>query len=60
MSYCLYELAKNPEIQQRVHEDIDRVLAKHGGHITYECVSEMEYLECCIDGGCNLFEINWN
>lgn len=50
MSFCLYELAKNPEIQKKVHDDIDRVLKRHNGEITYESVSEMKYLECCIDG----------
>lgn len=54
MSFCLYELAKNPEIQQKVHEEIDTVLKKHNGAVTYESVSEMKYLESCIDGKCFL------
>lgn len=50
MSFCLYELAKSPEIQQRAHEEIDRVLAKHDGKFTYESISEMKFLEACVDG----------
>lgn len=50
LSYCLYELSKAPEIQQRVHDEIDRVLTQHNGQITYESISEMKYLESCIDG----------
>lgn len=50
ISFCMYELAKNPEIQQRVHNEIDKILEKHNGQITYESVSEMKYLEYCIDG----------
>jgi len=46
--FCLYELAKNPEIQKKVQDEIDQVLKKHDG-ITYESLSEMKYLECCID-----------
>lgn len=45
----MYELAKNPEIQQRVHQEIDDVLERHGGKITYESISDMKYLEACID-----------
>lgn len=48
MSYCLYEIAKNTEIQRKVQEEIDTVLVKHDGKLTYE--SELKYLECCIDG----------
>ncbi|XP_055296698.1 uncharacterized protein LOC129565633 [Sitodiplosis mosellana] len=49
LSYCLYELAKKPEIQQRVHEEIDQVLEKHDGQISYESISEMKFLENCIE-----------
>lgn len=50
MSFCLYELARSQELQQRVCEEIDRVLQKHDGKITHDSVSDMEYLEACIDG----------
>lgn len=51
MSYCLYELAKNPKIQQKVHAEIDRVLEAAGpdGVVTYEMMNDLKYLECCID-----------
>lgn len=50
LSFCLYELAKNPEIQKRVHEEIDTVLDEHDGNITYDSISAMKYLNSCIDG----------
>lgn len=50
LSFCLFELAKNQEIQQRVHKEIDDVLQRHANQLTYESVGEMKYLECCIDG----------
>lgn len=50
LSFCMYELAKNPDVQQRVHDEIDEVLAEHDGKITYESISEMKYLDACIDG----------
>lgn len=50
MSFCLYELAKNQKVQQKVHEEIDRVLKSTGSDgITYEMMNELKYLECCID-----------
>lgn len=52
LSLCLYELAKNPDIQERVIDEIDRVLEMNNGNITYDCVNDMKYLECCIDGKC--------
>lgn len=50
LSFCLFELAKNCDIQQRVHNEIDRVLDAHGGQITYESMMAMTYLGSCIDG----------
>lgn len=50
LSWCLYELAKRPEIQRRIHEEIDEVLARHDGEITYDALNEMKYLDMCIDG----------
>lgn len=50
LSFCLYELAKNPDIQRKVHEEIDRVLEEQNGEISYDSVAQMKYLDCCIDG----------
>lgn len=48
--YCLFELAKNPECQQKVQEEIDRVLKVAGADgVTYEMLHDLKYLECCID-----------
>lgn len=50
MSFCLYELAKFPDVQNKAHAEIDAVLARHNGQLTYDSVNEMKYIECCIDG----------
>jgi cytochrome P450 family 6 len=50
MTFCLYELAVNPDIQERLRAEIDTVLQKHGGNITYESIYEMEYLDKLVDG----------
>lgn len=50
MSFCMYELAKNPNVQQKAYEDIVRSLEKHNGQLTYESVADMKYVEKCIEG----------
>jgi cytochrome P450 family 6 len=52
MSFCLYELSLNPDVQGRVQKEIDAVLRKHGDKITYEGVQEMQYLDNVISGKC--------
>lgn len=47
-------MAKHSEIQQRVQHEIDNVLAANGGKITYESLSEMKYLEACIEGSISI------
>lgn len=53
MSFCLYELAINPEIQKKCREEINKVLDKHDGKLTYECILQMEYLDRVIYGKSN-------
>lgn len=50
LSWCLYELTLNLDIQKCVHEEIDEVLKRHNGEFTYESLSEMKYLEMCLNG----------
>lgn len=50
MSFCMYELARNPELQKRAYNEITSVLQKYDGKLTYESFGEMKYLDCCIDG----------
>lgn len=50
MSFCLFELCKNQEIQRKVQDEIDNVLGSNSlESITYESLQKMKYLECCID-----------
>lgn len=50
LQLCLYELAQNHQIQDKLREEIDRVIAKHNGEITYEGLQEMEYLDMVVSG----------
>lgn len=50
LSFCLFELARNPEIQKKIQAEIDRVFKPAGADgITYDMLGDLKYLECCID-----------
>ncbi|XP_055377111.1 probable cytochrome P450 6a14 [Condylostylus longicornis] len=45
MTFTLYELAQNLSIQTKVRNEINSILAKYNGEISYEALSEMIYLD---------------
>jgi len=49
MSYCLFELAMDHVIQDKVRNEINQVLEKYHGKITYESITEMKYLGQVVD-----------
>ncbi|KAK4879825.1 hypothetical protein RN001_007971 [Aquatica leii] len=49
MTFCLYELAINEDIQNKVRQEITSVLAKHGNQITYDAIMDMKYMQQVID-----------
>lgn len=50
LTYCLYELVRNPELLRKVQKEIDETLGRHNDEISYEAIQEMKYLELCILG----------
>jgi len=50
MTFCLYELSLHQDIQDRLRQEIDVVLQKHDGKLTYEGILEMEYLDKVVSG----------
>lgn len=46
----LFELARNPDIQEKLQEEVDRVIEKHNGEITYDALQEMTYMDMVIYG----------
>lgn len=50
LTFCFYELAMNPDIQQRAREEIQEVIERNHGEVTYESLAEMTYLEQVING----------
>ncbi|KAJ3651615.1 hypothetical protein Zmor_017644 [Zophobas morio] len=49
MTFALYELAKNQDIQQKVRDEISTVLAKHDGKVTYDAIKDMTYMNQVLD-----------
>lgn len=55
--FTLYELAKNQETQKKALEEVDEYLRRHNNQIGYECVTELPYLEACIDEGLRMYPV---
>ncbi|XP_057336044.1 cytochrome P450 6B5-like [Microplitis mediator] len=47
MSFTMFELAVNQEIQQKVYEEIIEKIKKYG-KLSWDAIAEMEYLDCVI------------
>lgn len=50
LSFCLYELALNPEVQEQLRDEIDSTLEKYEGKITYDGIQSMSYVDKVIAG----------
>ncbi|KAF5302581.1 hypothetical protein FQA39_LY10199 [Lamprigera yunnana] len=48
VTFCLYELCLNEDIQFKLRKEIITVLAKYNGKITYEALMDMSYMDVCI------------
>ncbi|CAD7078990.1 unnamed protein product [Hermetia illucens] len=49
MTYSLYELAKDPDIQEKARRQINDTLKEHGGEFTYDALQEMTYIDQVIN-----------
>lgn len=50
MMFALYELALNPDVQEKAVQHIRAVLERHENQFTYDCLRELDYLERIIQG----------
>lgn len=48
--YCLYELALNPSIYEKLRNEVDSVKETNGGVLTFEATKELVYLDAVISG----------
>lgn len=56
MTYCLYDLASHPELQNRLREEIRNVQSSKGG-ITYDTIGEMTFLDQVLNESLRLHPI---
>nr|AET11927.1 cytochrome P450 [Helicoverpa armigera] len=54
-SFTLHQLAYHPEVQKKAQEEVDRILAKHDGMLSYDSIKEMNYLEMAFKEGLRMF-----
>ncbi|XP_059488820.1 cytochrome P450 6k1-like [Neocloeon triangulifer] len=45
LGFAIFEIAYHQDVQDRVREEIEDVLEKHGGKLCYEAIQEMPYLD---------------
>jgi cytochrome P450 family 6 len=50
MTMALYELAYRHDIQEKLRIEIEEVVSRHDGKISYDAISEMTYLDQVING----------
>uniref|UniRef100_A0A1B6H3K8 Cytochrome P450 n=1 Tax=Cuerna arida TaxID=1464854 RepID=A0A1B6H3K8_9HEMI len=49
MLFCLYELACNKKIQEKLHQEVLIVLSRHDNIISYQALQDMTYLDQIIN-----------
>lgn len=50
LSNCLYELAKNPDIQNKARNDIRKAYEKYNDQFTYEMLMDLPYIHQIVQG----------
>ncbi|XP_054288640.1 probable cytochrome P450 6a13 [Macrosteles quadrilineatus] len=55
MSFCLYELARHPKIQERLHREVKDAVERNGGKMSYQLLHEMPYLDQVINEALRLY-----
>lgn len=54
-SFTLHQLAFNPDVQEKVQQEIDTVLAEYDNKLCYDAVKEMKYLEMAFKEAMRMF-----
>ncbi|XP_061401522.1 cytochrome P450 6a9-like [Musca vetustissima] len=59
LTYALYELAQNQEVQEKARHEVMEVLRRHNGSLGYECLRELVYLEQIMQETLRLYPIGY-
>ncbi|KAF2880764.1 hypothetical protein ILUMI_25409 [Ignelater luminosus] len=49
ISFSMYEMARNHEIQQKVRDEINEIMVRYDGKLTYDGLTELKYMQQVID-----------
>lgn len=49
MTFALYELASNPEVQEKLREEILNAMKENDGKLSYDTIFELKYLDMVIN-----------
>ncbi|KYN29650.1 Cytochrome P450 9e2 [Trachymyrmex cornetzi] len=55
MCFAAHEIAANPDIQTKLQQEIDNVLEKSNGEVSYEIINRLEYLDAVINETLRLY-----
>lgn len=50
MTCALYELAQNQEVQEKLRQEMKKILKENDGIMTYDAIMKMEYLDKVVNG----------
>lgn len=48
ISFTLYELSQHVGLMIRAQQDVEKILEKHNGQLTYESINEMQFIDSCV------------
>lgn len=57
MCFLAYEIAVNPDIQSKLRQEVDDVLKKTNGKLTYETINDMKYLDAVVKETLRLYPL---
>jgi cytochrome P450 len=50
LSLLMYDLTCNPDVQQRLREEVDSVMEQYNGELNLDIIQEMKYLDMVVQG----------
>lgn len=56
MTFAMFEMSINREVQEKARKEIVDVLNKYEGQITYEAINELHYLDMVVLGKTKLYQ----
>ncbi|XP_025263906.1 cytochrome P450 9e2-like [Camponotus floridanus] len=57
MCFAAHEIAVNPSVQTKLRDEVDEVLKKTNGELTYEALNGMQYLDAVINEALRLWPV---